>query len=436
MNYRHAYHAGNFADVLKHAVLVHIIEYLKRKAVPFRVIDTHAGVGGYDLGSEQAIKTAEWRDGIGRLYDATIPAEISALIEPYLAVVRAENGEGSLATYPGSPAIARRLLRADDVLAVNELHPDDSALLKRFFAGDRQVKVLELDAWTAVKSLLPPKERRGLVLIDPPFEEPGEIERMQDAIVGAARRFAGGTVMLWYPIKDPRPIAMFHRRVAALGVPKILAVDLMIRRADDVERLNGTGLVIVKSAVHACAGGRSRTAEARRFAFARSGCRRARDLARRRALVENCMTRTEASDWPRARGKVCTARGMARLFHGQSPSAGAQSGVVKIEPAGRGRYAEKKDVHSVDRARSHDRCGRGRHLCQEGRGRDGRQREGRQVPGRRGAAAGRRLGRVGVVDGDRQDAGLQLRTAHLQVRTGRHRLAVPGFGDDLQALIT
>lgn len=245
MNYRHVYHAGNFADVLKHAVLVHIIEYMKRKAAPFRVMDTHAGTGGYDLACDQAVKTAEWREGIGRLYNAALTPRLGALIGPYLDVVRAENRGGALKVYPGSPAVARRLLRPGDILAVNELHPDDSADLKRFFAGDPQVKVLELDAWVTVKSLLPPRERRGVVLIDPPFEEPGEFERMTGAVAEAHGRFAGGTLVLWYPIKDPRPVSGFHRRVAALDVPKILVAELMIRAADDKTRLNGSGLVVV-----------------------------------------------------------------------------------------------------------------------------------------------------------------------------------------------
>lgn len=245
MNYRHSYHAGNFADVLKHAVLVQVIEHLKLKDAPFRVIDTHAGIGSYDLQSIEATKTAEWVDGISRVYDAELPPALAALLNPYLAVVRAENGAGLLTRYPGSPAIARYLLRENDVLAVNELHPEDAARLKVEFARDARVKVLTIDGWIALKSLLPPKERRGVVLVDPPFEEPGELERLVDGLGEAARRFPGGTVLLWYPIKDPRPIARFHRQIAALGVPKILAVDLMIRAPKDIDRLNGTGLVIL-----------------------------------------------------------------------------------------------------------------------------------------------------------------------------------------------
>jgi 23S rRNA (adenine2030-N6)-methyltransferase len=145
MNYRHAYHAGNFADVVKHAVLALIIEHLKLKPAPFRVIDTHSGIGLYDLASEAALKTGEWRAGIGRVIDAELPADAAAAIAPYLAVVREVNGKGALKRYPGSPLIARRLMRAGDRLVVNELHPEDHAELAKLFARDEETKVLALE---------------------------------------------------------------------------------------------------------------------------------------------------------------------------------------------------------------------------------------------------------------------------------------------------
>src|SRR5262245_49606000 len=182
MNYRHAYHAGNFADVFKHVVLTRIVEYLKRKPAAFRVIDTHAGAGLYDLSSEEAQKTGEWRDGIGRLLDAKLPDDIADILAPYLRAVRTGEPEGALTHYPGSPVLARRLLRRGDVLAANEAHPEDRALLKAEFARDTQAKILEIDAWAAIKALLPPKERRGVVLIDPPFEEPGEFQRITEGL--------------------------------------------------------------------------------------------------------------------------------------------------------------------------------------------------------------------------------------------------------------
>jgi len=245
MNYRHAYHAGNFADVLKHAVLALVIEHLKLKPAPFRVIDTHSGIGLYDLGSEAALKTGEWRAGIGRVIDAELPADAAAAIAPYLAMVREVNSTGPLIRYPGSPLIARRLMRASDRLVVNELHPEDHAELAKLFARDAETKVLELDGWTALKSLLPPKERRGVVLVDPAFEEEGELGRLVEGLQEAVRRFAAGTFLLWYPIKDPKAIAAFRREIAGLALPKVLAVELMIRAADDTERLSGVGLIVV-----------------------------------------------------------------------------------------------------------------------------------------------------------------------------------------------
>jgi 23S rRNA (adenine2030-N6)-methyltransferase len=247
MNYRHVYHAGNFADVVKHAVLALVIEHLKLKPAPFRVIDTHAGIGLYNLSSEPAQKTGEWREGIGRVMEADLVPPVADLLAPYLGVVRQLNADGPLLRYPGSPLIARALMRNVDRLIVNELHPEDQQELKALFARDRQVKVMELDAWTAVKALLPPPERRGVVLIDPAFEEAGELDRLIAALSEAAKRFAGGTYLLWYPIKELTPVAAFGRKVAALALPKALAIELMIRGSEDETRLNGAGLIAVNA---------------------------------------------------------------------------------------------------------------------------------------------------------------------------------------------
>lgn len=202
MNYRHAYHAGNFADVVKHVILARVLTYMKLKPQPFRVIDTHAGAGRYDLAGIEAAKTREWRDGIGRLTGIEHPDDVSELLQPYLDAVASVNAPGVLAVYPGSPVIARQLMRAGDTLIANELHPEDFATLKHDFAHDADTKVLNLDAWRAVKSLLPPVERRGVILIDPPFEKPDEFARMSDAITGALKRFATGVFIVWYPVKD------------------------------------------------------------------------------------------------------------------------------------------------------------------------------------------------------------------------------------------
>ncbi len=245
MNYRHAYHAGNFADVLKHLVLTLVIAHLKQKPAAFRVIDTHAGVGRYELMGMEAGKTEEWKGGIGRLLEEPLPDSVAAVMAPYLRIVQEENAGDALTAYPGSPLIARHLLRPQDSLVANELHPEDHALLQRLFARDSQVKVLHLDGWTALKSLLPPKERRGVILVDPPFEEAGELRRLATGLKEAHRRFATGTVLLWYPIKALRPVDAFHNAIAGLGLEKLFVVELFIRSPEDPERLNGTGLVIL-----------------------------------------------------------------------------------------------------------------------------------------------------------------------------------------------
>lgn len=245
MNYRHIYHAGNFADVLKHAVLAQVIEHLKLKETPFRVIDTHAGTGLYDLASEEAQKTGEWREGIGRILAAELPSAIGAILAPYLDVIRSENAGAALVRYPGSPLIARRLMRPGDRLVVNEAHPEDAARLAALFARDRATKTLALDGWTALKALLPPRERRGLVLIDPPFEEPGEYKRLLAGLAAAHRRFASGTVILWYPIKDIRAVRAFARDAAALGIPKLLSAELVVSAPRAEGELAGTGLLIL-----------------------------------------------------------------------------------------------------------------------------------------------------------------------------------------------
>jgi 23S rRNA (adenine2030-N6)-methyltransferase len=245
MNYRHAYHAGNFADVLKHLILTLIIEHLKLKPAPFRVIDTHAGLGRYDLTSIEAGKTGEYASGIGRLINARLTADATKIIAPYLDAVKAFNIGSVLTTYPGSPALVRQLLRRDDRLIVNELHDEDHAILKQTFDCDPQTKVMQIDGWNAVKALLPPKERRGAVLIDPPFEQPGDYDRLVLALGDSAARFATGTAVLWYPIKDDREVRSFERQIAGLGLSKILVVDMMVRDFGIADGLPGTGLIVL-----------------------------------------------------------------------------------------------------------------------------------------------------------------------------------------------
>jgi 23S rRNA (adenine2030-N6)-methyltransferase len=245
MNYRHAYHAGNFADVVKHVVLTRLLEYLKQKDKAFRLIDTHAGIGRYDLSSVEAQKTGEWQGGIGRLIDAPFAAPVAALLAPYLETVRSLNPEGGIQKYPGSPLIARHLMRKQDRLTATELHPKDVAKLRTLFAGDFQARIIELDGWLALGAHLPPKEKRGLVLIDPPFEEAGEFERLVDGLMRAHKRWPGGIYALWYPIKDRKAIIAFRKALKQSGIPKLLDIEFEIRPASSEPSLDGSGLLVV-----------------------------------------------------------------------------------------------------------------------------------------------------------------------------------------------
>lgn len=245
MNYRHAFHAGNFADVVKHAVLARIVEYLKLKDKAFRVIDTHAGTGVYDLSSREAQKTGEWRDGIGRLLSAPIGEAAGALLQPYLDAVAATDRAGNQTRYPGSPSIVRHLLRKQDRLTAIELHPQDVRRLESLFAGDYQVRVIALDGWLSLGAHLPPKEKRGLVLVDPPFEEEGEFERLVEGLEKAHRRWPGGIYALWYPLKDRKAIAGLAQALRRSAIPRILDIRFRVRPWSDEPRLDGSGLIVV-----------------------------------------------------------------------------------------------------------------------------------------------------------------------------------------------
>jgi 23S rRNA (adenine2030-N6)-methyltransferase len=245
MNYRHAYHAGNFADVVKHAVLCRVLVHLRQKPAAFRVIDTHAGAGRYDLSGPEAGKTQEWRDGIERLRQAELGPPVRALLAPYLDAVEALNPDGRLAAYPGSPALAQALLRPQDRLIACELEPGAAAALHGHLRGDARAKVIAIDGWTALAAYVPPKERRGLVLIDPPFEQPGEFSRLARGLAAAHRKWPTGIYLLWYPIKDAPEVTAFTRRLARLGIAKMLRVELIVAPGDGDGGLRGSGLVIV-----------------------------------------------------------------------------------------------------------------------------------------------------------------------------------------------
>lgn len=245
MNYRHAFHAGNFADVVKHIILTRILAYLMKKDAAFRVIDTHAGIGLYDLFGNEAERTGEWQDGIGRLIEATLPVPVADLIAPYLAAVRAQNSDGRLRYYPGSPMITRHMLRSQDRLMALELHPSDAWALRKNFADDFQVRVTTLDGWAAMGTHLPPKEKRGLVLVDPPFEEKGEFTRMAQSLEKAHARWPGGIYAYWYPIKEPREVDAYIKALKASGIAKILRIELTIDTPTTPARLHGTGMIVV-----------------------------------------------------------------------------------------------------------------------------------------------------------------------------------------------
>ena len=245
MNYRHAFHAGNFADVVKHAVLALLIERLKAKETAFRVIDTHAGVGLYDLAGDEARRTGEWERGVGRVYGRTARSAPDGICcGPISTRWRRRTTADALRFYPGSPWIARHLLRRQDRLTAVELHPEDAAALAERFAGDRQVKTIALDGWLALGSFVPPKERRGLVLVDPPFEEKDEFDRLLEGLRAAHRRWPGGIYALWYPVKDLYAIDRLRNGLAASGIPRLIRAELVVRDRSTPERFNGAGLVI------------------------------------------------------------------------------------------------------------------------------------------------------------------------------------------------
>ena len=246
MNYRHAFHAGNFADVFKHTILVGLIESLKAKRTPFCFVDTHAGSGRYDLRSPAARKTREHEDGVARLLGATT---MPAIAHVYLNLVRALNSGSTgtdLAIYPGSPLIASSLMRDDDRALLCEVQPGEARLLKQLFATDARIGVHERDGYAALGALLPPKERRGLVLIDPPYEAQGEEFRaIESAMSSAYARWPTGIYAIWYPIKLREPTVILQRWFGREKIAKVLCVELLLHPDNSALRLNGCGMIIV-----------------------------------------------------------------------------------------------------------------------------------------------------------------------------------------------
>jgi 23S rRNA (adenine2030-N6)-methyltransferase len=245
MNYRHAFHAGNFADVHKHAVLARILVHLRLKPAPFRVIDTHAGAGRYDLFASEASRSGEWHGGIERVWTVPRQGAAQALLAPYLDAVAALNPDGKLQAYPGSSLIAASLLRTQDRLIACELEPHSAASLAAAFRGDRRAKVLAMDGWTALGAFVPPKERRGLVLIDPPFEETGDFGRLSSALSDAHSKWPTGIYVLWYPIKERRAPDALARRLQKLALPNVLRCELTLGVPREKAGLVGSGLIVV-----------------------------------------------------------------------------------------------------------------------------------------------------------------------------------------------
>src|SRR6266700_5828803 len=250
MNYRHAFHAGGFADVIKHIVLVRMLSYLQEKQAAFRVIDTHAGAGVYDLTGDEAQRSGEWLTGIARVMQARFSETALPLVAPYLDIVRTFNPPRELKAYPGSPLIARALLRPQDRLTACEVEPKTRKRLIEALRRDTQARVVDLDGWTALPAFVPPNERRGLVLIDPPFEAKDEFERLADGFSAAFSKWPTGSYLLWYPVKSRRVTDELARHVAAAADTskppgKCLRLEFSVAPQEVGAGLVSTGLLIV-----------------------------------------------------------------------------------------------------------------------------------------------------------------------------------------------
>ncbi len=242
--YRHLFHAGNFADVFKHALLARLVLALAAKDKPFCYLDTHAGIGRYDLQHEWAQKLKEWQDGIARLWNRD---DVPRLLDPYLDAVRAENRGSRLRFYPGSPRIVARLRRPGDRLVLNELNREDCARLRQLFRDESAVMIESDDGYHALRTHLPPIERRGLILIDSSFDRAGEYDRVAQALVDAHRRFATGVYALWYPLMEPAAVRAFERSVAATGIRKVLKLELCVLPPKWSASLRGCGMLVVNA---------------------------------------------------------------------------------------------------------------------------------------------------------------------------------------------
>jgi 23S rRNA (adenine2030-N6)-methyltransferase len=247
LSYRHLFHAGNFADVFKHALLTRLLIALASKEKPFCYLDTHAGTGRYDLTHAWARKAREYENGIGRIWKAT---DAPALLRPYLDAVRDLNADGVLRAYPGSPLVARRLMRPADRMILVELNKTDHAELACVFEREKHVAVRLMDAWQALKAYLPPPERRGLVLIDSSFDRAHELHRIVVALKEAHARWSTGIYAVWYPMMEERSMRDFHAQVVRSGIRKVMRLELMVRPRDESTFIPGCGMLVVNPPWH------------------------------------------------------------------------------------------------------------------------------------------------------------------------------------------
>ena len=247
LSYRHLYHAGNYADVFKHSLLAGLLLSLQLKEKPYCYIDTHAGIARYDLTHDWAQKAREYETGIGRLWRRD---DIPNLLSRYLEIVKGENAGVALRYYPGSPLVARRLARPGDRMVLSELNKTDHAALKAMFAGDAQVAVHLKDAYESLKAFTPPKEKRGLVLIDSGFDVADEFSRVVRALVDAHRHWSSGIFAVWYPLMQTGPMRDFYRDVAKSGIRKVLRLELSIRQRDESGIVPGCGMLVVNPPWH------------------------------------------------------------------------------------------------------------------------------------------------------------------------------------------
>lgn len=245
MNYRHAYHAGNHADVLKHVVLTRVLDYLKRKDKFFHVLDAHAGIGVYALDGKEALKTEEFAGGIGKMKRPFAP-EVEELLSPYRQVLAELNpARKKVTVYPGSPEIAVRLCRPGDLMTFNELHPKDFAVLDKRYQNEPRARVTNMDAAILIKASLPPALRRGIVLIDPPFEVKTEKDAILSALAHGYRRFSTGVFMVWYPVKGASFAEKLTADIAALKLPATLRIEMRVRESFEGGGLAGSGVIVI-----------------------------------------------------------------------------------------------------------------------------------------------------------------------------------------------